>query len=131
MSQRHPQKLSAGELELMSLLWEQGPLSLSEAHEAVGRPIGYTTVQTRLNRLVEKGLVNKSPERPAKYAAHVRQQQVSAGHLNDLVDRVAGGSVVPLVAHLVGDRKFTPEEIAELKELIRAAERRTKGRAQR
>ena len=131
MPQRHPQKLSPGEMELMSLLWELGPLSISAAHEAVDRPIGYTTVQTRLNRLVEKGLVTKSDERPAQYKAHVRPQQVSAGHLNDLVDRVAGGSVVPLVAHLVGDRKFTPEEIQELKDLIRTAERRTKGGQER
>ena len=131
MAQRQPQKLSPGEMELMSLLWERGPLTLSAAHESLGRPIGYTTVQTRLNRLVEKGLVNRSPQRPAQYEAHVRPQQVSAGHLNDLVDRVAGGSVVPLVAHLVGDRRFTPAEIAELKELIRAAEQRTKGRTSR
>ncbi len=45
-----------GELELLSLLWEHGGLSLSEVHEKLGRDVGYTTVQTRLNRLVDKGL---------------------------------------------------------------------------
>ena len=40
-----------------------------EAHQALGRPIGYTTMQTRLNRLVVKGVVTRLEERPARYAA--------------------------------------------------------------
>ena len=39
---------SPGELELLQLLWEQGPLSLSEVHDLLERNVGYTTVQTRL-----------------------------------------------------------------------------------
>ncbi|MBM4004098.1 MAG: hypothetical protein FJ295_12560 [Planctomycetes bacterium] len=45
---------TAGELELLNLLWEHGGLSLSEVHDCLGRDVGYTTVQTRLNRLVDK-----------------------------------------------------------------------------
>ena len=39
------------------MLWREGAVSLSQAHRALGLPIGYTTVQTRLNRLVKKGIV--------------------------------------------------------------------------
>ncbi len=119
-------KLSPGEMEIMSMLWEHGPLTLSLAHEQLGRPIGYTTMQTRLNRLVEKGLATRSDERPACYAAAISQQDVSANHLELLVDRVTRGNIVPLVAHLVDDRSLTPEEIGELKRIIRDAERRLK-----
>ncbi len=48
-------RLSAGEMEIVQMLWRAGAVTLSEAHAALERPIGYTTVQTRLNRLVEKG----------------------------------------------------------------------------
>ena len=124
MTHRKKPKLSAGEMEIMSLLWAHGSLTLSGAHESLGRPIGYTTVQTRLNRLVEKGLVSRSKERPAHYSAVVTPEDISANHLDVLLDRVTGGSVVPLVAHLVSDRSVTRQELGELKQLIIDAERR-------
>ena len=60
-------RLSPGEFEILSMLWEQGPLTLSEAHgsfDRFGRKVGYTTIQTRLNRLVEKGAVRRSTRLP-------------------------------------------------------------------
>lgn len=117
-------KLTSGELDLMDLLWRHERLTLAEAHEAfgVGR-IGYTTMQTRLNRLVKKGLAHKSSDRPAGYTPAVERRDVQAGHLDDVLERLADGSVVPLVAHLVRDRKIDRDELAELKRLVRQAER--------
>ncbi len=117
-------KLSPGEMEMLSMLWTHGELSLAEAHEAIGRPIGYTTIQTRLNRLAEKGFVHRSDARPCKYSAAVSQEAVSANHLDVLVNRVAGGNVVPLVAQLISDRDLTKQEISDLKRLIQDAEKR-------
>ena len=121
-------RVSAGEMEVLQMLWEHGPVTLSEAQAKLGRSIGYTTIQTRLNRLVEKGLAVRSPQRPASYTAAVQPEEVSAGHLDLLVERTGGGSVVPLVAHLVRDWKLSPEEIAELKKLLAEAERQSKAK---
>ena len=57
-------RLSAGELEMLQMLWRDGPVTLSEAQRGLRRAIGYTTVQTRLNRLVEKGVVAAPPSGP-------------------------------------------------------------------
>jgi predicted transcriptional regulator len=76
-----------------------------------------------LNRLVEKGAVTRTADRPARYAAAVAPEEVSARHLDLLLERVSGGSVVPLVAHLVRDRALSRADIAELKQLIAEAER--------
>jgi predicted transcriptional regulator len=111
-------------LELLQMLWREGPVALSGARRALGRSVGYTTVQTRLNRMVAKGVVARSKDRPAQYTAAVRPEEVSAGHLDLLLERVAGGSIVPLVAHLMSGRRLTPEEIAELKRLIAESEQR-------
>ena len=121
---RNTKKLSAGDMEIMSLLWEHGPLTLSQAHDRMQRPLGYTTVQTRLNRLVDKGLASKSKQRPCRYAAAISPNDVSADHLELLVERVTGGSIVPLVAHLVEDPSLTREQVVQLKKLIQQAERR-------
>lgn len=123
-SRKKRRSLTAGELEIMSLLWQQGELSLSQAHERFSQSIGYTTMQTRLNRLVEKGLVVRSETRPARYAAAIAAEDVSASRLNELVTRVTEGSVVPLVAQLIDGRSLSTEEIAEIKELIEQAEKR-------
>ncbi|MEO1529353.1 MAG: BlaI/MecI/CopY family transcriptional regulator [Planctomycetota bacterium] len=115
-------RLSSGELDLMDLLWREGPLTLAQAHESFGaKKVGYTTMQTRLNRLVEKGLATKSG-RPASYEAAVDRESIQAGHLDQLISKLAGGSVVPLVAQLMQDRQISAAELDELKQLIRDAE---------
>ncbi len=117
-------KLTGGELELMNLLWSHQALTLSAAHEAFGSDrIGYTTMQTRLNRLVEKKLAHRSSERPAVYSPLIDRESVQAGHLDDVIEKLADGSVVPLVAHLVRDRRIDHDELNELKRLVQEAER--------
>jgi len=122
---------TGGELELLGVLWEHGALSLSEVHDRLGRDLGYTTVQTRLNRLVEKGWATKSKtgKQPTHYAALVQPDAVRERQLDHFVERVAQGSVVPLVAHLVQGNSLTRDELTELKKLIRDAERRHEHRS--
>ena len=113
MKRKQPIKLTSGEVDLMDLLWRHGKLTLAEAHGAFGTErIGYTTMQTRLNRLVDKGLAQRSSDRPAVYSPRVARETVQAGHLDDVLKRLADGSVVPLVAHLVRDRKIDRDELA-------------------
>jgi BlaI family penicillinase repressor len=126
-----PPRLGTGELEVLEMLWRDGPLSLSEAHDAFAQPIGYTTVQTRLNRLVKKGVVKKSKNRPACYSAAVTREQVNRHDLDLLVDRVNQGKFIPLVAHLVNDRRLNQGEIDELKSLIADAESKALGKTKR
>ena len=115
--------LPSGELEILHVLWTEGSGTIAEVHKALDRPMGYTTVQTKLNRLVDKGLVRRGKTRPARYSAIVRADEVGSRHLDVLVERVTGGRIVPLVAHLVRDHRISAEELAELKELIAEAER--------
>lgn len=121
---RNVPRLSAGEIELLQMLWREGEVTLSEAHKALGLPIGYTTVQTRLNRLVKKGAAARGDERPARYRAALAQDDVSTKDLNMLIERVSGGNVVPLVAHLVRDKSLTAAQIVELRSLLVEAEKR-------
>ncbi|TWT98470.1 BlaI/MecI/CopY family transcriptional regulator [Stieleria varia] len=129
MAKKRPAlRLTSGEVDLMDLLWRHGPMTLQQAHRAFesdfpSKSVGYTTMQTRLNRLADKGFASRSPDRPAVYAAAIDRSDVQADHLDDVLKRLSGGSVVPLVAHLVQDRQIAPEELAELKRLVRQAEK--------
>jgi len=109
--------LSEGEMELLNLLWELGPSSLAVVHKNYSRPIGYTTIQTRLNRMVDKGVLSRSTDYPALYEAVVRTEVASTSFFEKAA-KISGGSLAPLIAHLTEKRKLTSEEIALLKELI-------------
>jgi predicted transcriptional regulator len=110
--------LLASELEILEMLWRVGEVTIVEAQRALEGEPGYTTVQTRLNRLVKKGVVKRSRTRPAKYSAGLRPEDVASSELNLLLDKVSRGRVLPLVCHLVKDRTLTQDEIQELKQLI-------------
>jgi predicted transcriptional regulator len=107
------------------MLWREGAVNLSQSHESLGKPIGYTTIQTRLNRMVAKGVVKKSNDRPALYSAGVTREQVNRHDLELLVKKVNNGKFIPLISHLVNDRSLTQEEIDELKSLIADAEKKS------
>jgi predicted transcriptional regulator len=121
---RESLRLAAGELELLQMLWREGGVTIMEAQQALRLSIGYTTVQTRLNRLVTKGVACKSGERPAKYSALITAEEVQGSDLDLLVERVSNGQVTPLVAHLVNRNSVSREELNELKRLVADAERR-------
>ena len=118
-------KLSPGELEILELLWNFGPQTIAGAHQLFtnrGRKIGYPTVQTRLNRLVVKGILRKNGEYPAKYEAVLQQSDVS-GKYFDLLETLCGGSLAPLMIHLCGKRSLKPKEIEILKEILQRNEK--------
>ena len=118
-------RISAGDMEILSMLWEHGRLTLPEAHERFrrfGRAAAYTTIQTRLNRLCDKGVVRRSAERPARYEATLGPEEVSARQIDMLVSKVTRGKVLPLVSHLISGASLTREEIEEIKRLIAEAE---------
>ena len=130
MGKREPIRLLAGELELLEVLWRVGAATISEAQQGLAREQGYTTVQTRLDRLVTKKLATKSKTRPARYKAKAKRSDVSRDDLNVLVRRVTGGRVVPLIAQLVNEHDLTEDDINEIRALIEAAEeRRTEGKS--
>jgi len=109
--------LSEGEVELLNLLWKLGPATLSDVHQNYSRPIGYTTIQTRLNRMVDKGVLSRSGDYPALYKATIKTE-VATNSFFEKVARMCDGSLAPLIAHLTKRRKLKPDEIAMLKELI-------------
>ena len=113
-------KLAPGELEILELLWTKGSVNLNQTGQWFrerGRHLAQTTVHTRLNRLVDKGIVCRASENPATYEAAVSRKQVS-GRYFELFEMFCGQNLVPLMSHLADKRDFTKEEIAFLEKLV-------------
>ena len=114
-----PIKLSPGELELLELLWNSGPLTISGVHQEFlqrNRKIGYPTVQTRLNRLADKGILRKKGY-PALYEATLKPSDIT-GQYFDLLETLCGGNVATFMLHLTGKRSLGNAEIEVLKKII-------------
>ena len=121
-------RVSSGEMEILAMLWQCGPMPLRQAHEAFGKfgkPIAYPTMQTRLNRMVSKHLLRRQDEHPSVYHTAVTRDQVTLGHLRQIVDKISQGDVVPLVARLLSEQTLTPDQVACLQELLTAAQQRS------
>lgn len=113
--------LSKAEMEVARLVWDMGPSSVRQIHErlAESRKIDFSTVQTYLRRLAQKGYLNaKMDGRTRIYSPKVQRKTVVRETVNDLVQRLFGGDTLPLMAHLIEDRQVNSEQLAELKAMI-------------
>ncbi len=119
MTERAP--LSKGEMEVARLLWELGTATVRQVHQALpaGRTIDFTTVQTYLRRLDNKGYVRSWLDgRTRVYAPRVKARTVIRETVDDLVERLFDGETLPLMRHLIEERGIGPGELAELRELL-------------
>lgn len=114
-------KLSRLEHRIMEALWSRGPSSVREILEALpdkGRP-AYTTVQTVVYRLEEKGAVRRTKKIGN---AHIFEAAITrASAQRRLVDDLLaffGGSSQPVMAHLIESGNLTLEDVREAEQLL-------------
>ena len=113
--------LSKGELEVAKALWDVGPATVREVFDSLPseREMEFSTVQTYLRRLETKGYAtSKLKGRIRVYTARTKPRTVIRETVDDLVDRLFGGDSLPLVRHLIEDRRIDENGLAELRELI-------------
>src|SRR5688572_19215260 len=105
------------ELEIMKVLWEDGPLAVRAVQDrlAPGRKLAYNTVQTMLTVLLRKGRVKRTlKDRAHYYSPAVSRLQATRQAVGDLVQRLFEGSPEDLVMSLVETRQLTPEKLSAL-----------------
>ena len=113
------ENLTPLELEIMHVLWAEGPANVQVVQQHLPRELAYTTVQTMLNILHRKGKVKRTlKDRAYIYKPVVSRSQVLGQHVSDVVERLFGGSAESLVMNLVETSHLTPEKLAELARLI-------------
>lgn len=113
-----------GELEILKILWDVGPLSGRDVMERLnedGRGRAYTSVTSLMNVMVEKRLLKRKPDgRAFVYYAAVPRKKALGNLLNDLIGRAFEGSANDLVAHLLNETQLSNEELTEIRKTISA-----------
>ena len=119
MARQLPRPTDA-ELAILRVLWERGPATVRQVHEALAdRETGYTTTLKLMQIMADKGLVTRDESaRTHVYAARVSQQHTQRQLVNDLVDRAFGGSAAELVLRALSDARTSAEELREIRKLI-------------
>ena len=129
MARRKTEQLTPLELEIMHVLWETGAANVQTVQQQLHRDLAYTTVQTMLNILHRKGKVKRTlKDRAYFYKPVVSHSQVVTHTINDVVERLFGGSAENLVMSLVETKHLTAERLARLQKLLAESEEDSDGK---
>ncbi len=111
-------RFTAGELEVMRILWEQGELKPAEIQKRFSRPIKNAALRSYLTILVEKGhLLRRNKGRAFYYRPKTKRESTFRSMLGELVNTFCGGSSEALLCHLLAKEKLSPEELLNLQRL--------------
>jgi BlaI family transcriptional regulator, penicillinase repressor len=126
------QDVTEAELALLQSLWDAGPATIRQLVLRVYKEGGasvYATVQKLLDRLESKGFVRR--DRAAQvhiFQAAVDREELIGRRLRAVADSLCGGSLSPLLSHLVEDRGLSDAERRELRGLIERLDRKKSAR---
>lgn len=121
---------TGAELAILQVLWEHGPATVRQVHEAIAekagdKATGYTTTLKLMQIMAEKGIVSRDEtSRTHIYAARLPQQHTQRQLVGDLITKAFGGSAARLVMHALSTHPASKEELAEIRRLIEQEKRK-------
>ncbi len=106
------------ELDIMGVLWTDGPSTVAEVREALEDDLAYNTVLTMLKVMEGKGYVSRSREgRADRYTPEVERVAAGESALGRVTERLFGGSPEELLLRLV-DSGLDPDELRRMRDLL-------------
>ena len=116
------QDVTDAELAVLQALWDAGPATIRQLVERVygqTNTSAYATVQKLLERLEGKGCVGRDRSGAVHvFRAVVDRDQLIGRRLRAVADSLCGGSLAPLLSHLVEGKGLSPDERRELRAMI-------------
>jgi predicted transcriptional regulator len=125
-------KLSNLELEVMRLIWRDGEFIVPDLHKELEKEmdITYATLKTIVNRLEEKQAIRRirTYGRTILYGPIIAESDLAQPIVKDVLRRLFGGKVRPMISHLLKEEKLSREELEYLESQI-TAELKKKGKS--
>jgi len=119
---RVPQDVTEAELSLLDRLWETGPATIRRLTDEIypaGGASHYATVQKLLERLESKACVRRQRQNNVNvYVAVIGRNELIGRRLKAIADRLCGGSLTPLLSHLVESHPLSESDRRSLRALI-------------
>ena len=123
MARPPAKELTERELEVMQAFWRHGEATAAEVRDrlaAEGLDRAYPTIANLVRLLYDKGLlVPTNSERPFRYRAVKSFDEVSSSLVQDLLERVFGGSREQFFVRLFEQKKLTTAERRVLERILK------------
>ncbi len=113
------------ELEILRVFWDRGPSTVREIHNSLkkDRDTGYSTTLKMMQVMHAKGLlVRDESTRPQSYQPAAPQDKTQLQMIDNLVQKAFGGAAGRMLTRALAARRVSPEELQEIKKLIRDLE---------
>lgn len=113
------------ELEILQVLWELGPSTVRNVHDALLRQkdVNYTTTLKLMQIMSEKGLLNRDESKMKHIYSVAEDEHKTKAHLLDkFVNTMYKGSASKLVMQLLGNKKASKEELKEIRDILKKLE---------
>ena|SRR5579871_6257450 len=120
---RTPVDVTEAELGVLEVLWGTGPSTVREISEVLypgGGASKHATVQKLLERLEkENRYVRRDRSGDVqRFIATIRREDLIGRRLENIAQSLCGGSLTPLLTHLVKSERLSPDELQSLRILI-------------
>ncbi|MBN9119888.1 MAG: BlaI/MecI/CopY family transcriptional regulator [Planctomycetes bacterium] len=116
--------VTEAELRVLQALWDLGTCTIRKLTDHLypgGGQSAYATVQKLLDRLEEAGCVARDRSAMTHvFVAAVSRDDFLGGQLRAVADRLCGGSVTPLLTHLLKTEALSDDDRKELRKLLNA-----------
>ncbi|MCX5770907.1 MAG: BlaI/MecI/CopY family transcriptional regulator [Candidatus Hydrogenedentes bacterium] len=125
MTRKVPPRPTVAELAILRVLWDRGPSTVRDVQEVLSeeRPTGYTTALKFMQIMHQKGLlVRDEKRRPHVYMPAQEEEKTQRQLVGDLITRAFRGSAGKLVMQALSTRKSSPEELEEIRRLLKKME---------
>ena len=110
--------LTAGELEVMQVLWAHGELKPSEIQDKYPRPIRNAALRSVLLVLLEKGHVTRTKDGKAYYyKAKTHRERGLKQMVRNVADVFCNGSSAALIAQMIEMEILSEEDVRELQQI--------------
>ena len=119
------QKPTDAELEILQILWAEGPSSVRKVNEKLSsiKEVGYTTTLKLMQIMTEKKLVSRDTKsRQHIYQSNIGEQEVQRGALSKIISTAFRGSATGLIMQALGQHSPSSDELAEIKAFIEKME---------
>ena len=121
-------RLTNAEMAVMDLLWGSEQLTARQIREQLygdSDKAQHGTVQRLLQNLEEKGFVHRDRSLGVHlFSAIVGREAYGGLQLESLAEKLTGGSIAPLLTHLLDEKKLDKAEIKRLRKLLEEAQNR-------
>jgi predicted transcriptional regulator len=132
---RTPQDVTDAELAILQVLWERQPATIRQLTDRLypgGGAAHYATVQKLLDRLEAKGFIARQRGGAAhSFETTIDREELIGRKLEDMAEKLCGGSLTPLLTHLVRARRLSSRERQELRHLIDELDEKSRSKGPR